>query len=97
MVGWHRRGFKLFRTWKSRKRRPGQALAESDRVRACVARQWFRYSIGRSEVQDLDQCSLQSIDDVFADSNYDIKELLMAITQVPAFRYRTITTPGGGQ
>lgn len=72
----------------------GHALATSDRVRRCVARQWFRYSMGRSE-QEADRCSLQAIDRAFADSDYDVKELLVAITQTPAFRFRTTLTRQG--
>jgi len=72
----------------------GTVLAQSNRVRSCVARQWFRYSMGRSEMAEADQCSLRSIDEAFARSGYDIKELLVAITQTPAFRYRGVSRPG---
>ena len=30
VVGWHRKGFKLFWTWKSRKRRPGRPRIDKD-------------------------------------------------------------------
>lgn len=72
----------------------GRTLAASERVKECAARQWFRYSMGRGE-GDQDVCSLRSIDAEFARAGYDIKELLIAITRTPAFRYRRAVVPGG--
>jgi hypothetical protein len=73
----------------------GQALADSEQVKQCLARQWFRFALGRSESQ-LDSCSLQHIDERFATANTDVRELLIAIAQTPAFRF-VRTTQGDGQ
>ncbi|MEM6996529.1 MAG: DUF1592 domain-containing protein, partial [Myxococcota bacterium] len=63
-------------------------LATSDDVRTCVARQWFRYAFGRIEDNDGDACSLEVLDDAFAASDYDVRELMVALVQTDAFRYR---------
>ncbi|WP_437681276.1 DUF1592 domain-containing protein [Sorangium sp. So ce131] len=62
-------------------------LAQSDEVRSCVATQWFRFGYGRAE-QAEDECSMAQIQEAFAESGYNIKELLVALTQTDAFRYR---------
>ncbi len=66
-------------------------LAESDMVRACVTRNWFRYAYGRAESKDNDACALAQLDEAFAASEYDLEALLVALTQTDAFLYR----PGG--
>lgn len=67
-------------------------LAGSQQVRDCVATQWFRFAYGRAET-DADECSMQKVRATFADSGYDIKELLIALTQTEAFRYRRVVAP----
>jgi hypothetical protein len=62
-------------------------LASSDRVKACVVSQWFRFGYGRFETEE-DTCSVDEIRTAFAASNYDIKELIIALTRTDAFRYR---------
>jgi hypothetical protein len=62
-------------------------LASSEQVKACVASQWFRFGYGRFET-DEDQCSVDEIHSAFVASNYDIKELIIALTLTDAFRYR---------
>jgi hypothetical protein len=62
-------------------------LAQSEEVRQCVATQWFRFAYGRVEGED-DQCSMGQLQEAFAASGYDVKELLVALTQTDAFRYR---------
>lgn len=69
-------------------------LAESDQVRACVVKQWFRFGYGRAE-EKADSCSLSKIQEAFRASGYNIKELLVALTQTDAFLYRRAVTPGG--
>ncbi|WP_437737082.1 DUF1592 domain-containing protein [Sorangium sp. So ce1335] len=69
-------------------------LAESDEVRQCVATQWFRFGYGRAE-QAEDECSMTQIQQAFADSGYNIKALLVALTQTDAFRYRRAPGAGG--
>lgn len=71
-------------------------LAGSAQVQSCYRTQWFRYAYGRGEL-DEDACSLRLLDDAFASG--DIRELLVALTQTPAFQYRPRITdsiePGG--
>ena len=62
-------------------------LASSDQVKACVASQWFRFGYGRFETEE-DKCSVDEVHAAFAASNYDIKELIVALTLTDAFRYR---------
>lgn len=63
-------------------------LATSNDVRDCVARQWFRYAFGRIEDVQGDACSLETIDEAFAASDYDVRELMVALVQTDAFRHR---------
>ena len=62
-------------------------LASSEQVKNCVATQWFRFAYGRSETSD-DTCSMDNLQATFAAADYDIKELIVALTLTDAFRYR---------
>lgn len=62
-------------------------LARSEQVQACVTKQWFRFALGRYE-SEFDTCSMHEAKKKFAQSNYDIRELLVALTISDAFRYR---------
>ncbi len=62
-------------------------LAHSSQVRDCVASQWYRFAMGRLE-QANDLCSLREVQGRFARSKGDLKDLLVAITLTPAFRYK---------
>ena len=63
------------------------ALAESTQVRECVSSQWFRFAYNRTVTTE-DSCSLEQLNQVFADSGFDIKTLLVELTQTNAFLYR---------
>ena len=65
----------------------GQRLAGSRQVSDCVTTQWFRYAYGRNP-EEADACSLARLQAEFAVADYDIKQLLVALTQTDAFRYR---------
>jgi hypothetical protein len=67
-------------------------LATSDQVRDCVARQWFRFSLGRLE-RTQDACTLERLKDEFGASDYDVRRLLLAIVTSDAFRYRPGAAP----
>jgi hypothetical protein len=67
-------------------------LATSHEVADCAAIEWFRYAFGRGDTPD-DACSMQSLKTTFAGANFDIRELLVALTQTDAFRYRQKVTP----
>ena len=62
-------------------------LAQSPQVEACLATQWFRYTMGRAE-QQADACSLEQVKAAFADSGGDFRELLVSLATTDAFRFR---------
>jgi hypothetical protein len=66
-------------------------IANSPRARACLATHWYRYTFGRRE-QAEDTCSLTQVQERFASSNGDLKELLVALTLTDAFLYRPAIT-----
>jgi hypothetical protein len=71
-----------------------RALAESSQVRQCVSSQWFRFAYNRTVTRE-DSCSLEQLNQVFADSGFNIKALLIELTQTNAFLYRrAIETDG---
>ncbi|MDQ3034693.1 MAG: DUF1592 domain-containing protein [Myxococcota bacterium] len=63
------------------------ALAESDDVRSCYVRQWFRFGFGREEV-DADAATLAELEQRFDAAELDVRELLVAMTRTEAFRTR---------
>ena len=64
----------------------GARLASSEQVRRCVAAQWFRFALGRSE-RDGDASSLAAAYQAFEREGFDIRELVVAITRTDAFRH----------
>jgi hypothetical protein len=62
-------------------------LAQSQDVRRCVQKQWFRFALGRFEGED-DACSLAVLEADFAASDYDVRALLLSLVTSDAFRYR---------
>lgn len=64
-----------------------ERLAQSNEVRECYARQSFRFFYGR-ELEDADRCSEAQLLSRFRDSGYNLRELLVALTQTDAFRFR---------
>jgi hypothetical protein len=62
-------------------------LAQSEAVRVCVARQWFRFAQGRQEV-DADEPTITTLAQGLTDSGGHFPKLLIALTQTPAFLYR---------
>lgn len=70
-----------------------RALAESERVRDCVATKWLRYAQGRAPSK-AEQCTGERIAQRFAESGGNIKELIVAIATSDEFRHRP-TIAGG--
>jgi hypothetical protein len=64
-------------------------LSTSPEVRACVQKQWFRFSLGRFEGAE-DACTLQTLNDDFAAADFDVKKLLLSLVTSDAFRYRKV-------
>jgi hypothetical protein len=66
-----------------------EKLSRSEMVQACMVVQTFRFAAGREET-DTDACSIQQLESVFAGSEGNLIELLIALTQTDAFRYRIV-------
>jgi mono/diheme cytochrome c family protein len=64
-----------------------QILAASDAAPACFARQAYRFTMGYLEAPH-DLCGLAAIESRFAQSGYDVRELLVAIVTAPSFALR---------
>jgi hypothetical protein len=66
-----------------------RALAASELVHRCVARQWFRFALGRHDREG----DTPSIEEAFAHydrAGRDLRELIVAITRTTAFRHRRL-------
>jgi hypothetical protein len=64
-----------------------QLLAGSETVHQCVARQWYRYALGRSDALG-DEATLSAIGDTYWAAGGDLPTLLVAITRSESFRTR---------
>jgi hypothetical protein len=69
-------------------------LAQSDTVRECVARQWFRFASARVETSD-DSCSLDALDERFASGGFELRELIIGLVTTDAFMHRRIPAASG--
>ena len=67
-------------------------LAQSQVVRDCMARQWFRFALGRIETRG-DACAMKRLRESFSASGYDVRELLLSIVTSDAFRYYRGASP----
>jgi hypothetical protein len=63
-----------------------QRLAESATARSCVSSHWFQYANARRAAPQ-DQCSMEHVRNAFEVSGGNVRELLVALTQVDAFRF----------
>ena len=68
-------------------------LANSTDTQACYVFQWMRFATGRQPSIG-DSCSLAKVNQQSEITNYNIKDILVAITQTDAFRYRRPTPKG---
>ena len=73
-----------------------ERLAESAQVARCYATQWFRFAYGRGETA-ADTCSLAQLSAAFAGAKGDVRELLVALTQTDAFRFRRAASETTGE
>jgi hypothetical protein len=64
----------------------GAILAKSEKGQRCVTEQWFRFALGRT-IADDDTCAEMQMFTAFAESDFDIRELLVAMVMSPSFRY----------
>jgi hypothetical protein len=63
-----------------------QRIAASRTASDCLATHWFQYSNARP-AEPQDQCSVNQLQEKLAASGGDVRELLVALTQVDAFRF----------
>jgi hypothetical protein len=67
-------------------------LAQSSQAQNCLASQWFRFASGRSDDQP-DSCSIATLEDTFSRSSGDLVELIVGMTQVDSFLFRSPVAP----
>jgi hypothetical protein len=65
----------------------GEKLAASPSVRACLAKQWFRFALAREPVTG-DECSLSSVTGALADGDGDMQQAVRTLVSSHAFRHR---------
>ena len=63
------------------------ALAASDEAQGCFTKQWFRYALGRPEV-DGDTASINTTATTFKTASRDVRELVVGLATSRTFRYR---------
>ncbi|WP_437640056.1 DUF1592 domain-containing protein [Sorangium sp. So ce854] len=63
-----------------------QKLAESEDVQRCFSKRWAEYAYGLT-LRAEDACTGQAIRDAFKASGYNVKQLLIDLTQTDAFLY----------
>jgi hypothetical protein len=68
-------------------------LDQSEQVRSCTARQWFRYVMQRFD-QASDACSTGPVIDAFTTSGYRWESLQTSVIHTPAFLQRRPIVPG---
>jgi hypothetical protein len=71
----------------------GTWLAASPVAQDCIARQYFRFLVGRQESDDPDTASWNRVSAQYVAENRDLRELIVAIVTSPAFVYRQLN-PG---
>lgn len=64
----------------------GEALAEDAQARECLATQWYRFALGRTEAA-ADSCEIRRLADTLGELD-DPKEMLVALVTSNAFRFR---------
>jgi hypothetical protein len=64
----------------------GQRIAASEEAQKCFAGQWMNFGYGRTVVDD-ETCTITNVQNKFKETGYNIKELLLALTQSDAFLY----------
>lgn len=62
-------------------------LSQSDAAKDCMTRLWFRFALKRGE--DADEYTILQAKQRFKESNYDMRELMVALTTSHGFRFRS--------
>jgi hypothetical protein len=66
-----------------------QKLSTADEVRACIAKQWVRFGLGREEVDD-DLPSLDTTMNGWRASGWKMDQLLVSLAKSDSFRYQKV-------
>jgi hypothetical protein len=61
-------------------------LASSQEMQSCFATNWMQFAYGRV-LDAQDDCNKQTVNVAFQNANYNVKQLLLALTQTDAFQY----------
>ena len=61
-------------------------LLASDQVRACVAKQWFRYAFGREATTPADSCTVGALAGELARTNGNLRSVIRATVEQQLFR-----------
>lgn len=61
-------------------------IAASELTQHCFAENWLNFGYGRT-LDAQDSCSVSAVEEAFAQSGFDVKALLVALTQTDAFLY----------
>jgi hypothetical protein len=64
-------------------------LGDSAAAKSCYLTQWVRYGYARDTTEE-DLCTIAELDEQLASSGYNIKDLLVALTQTKTFRFRAV-------
>jgi hypothetical protein len=62
----------------------GQRIAESEEAQQCFATHWLNFGYGRT-LKATEACGVESVRTKFKEAGYDVKEMLLALTQSEAF------------
>jgi hypothetical protein len=62
-------------------------ITESPRSQACFAERWFPSAFGRAD-EAADNCTLDGLVERFAGADFDVRELVVALTLTDTFLYR---------
>ena len=62
----------------------GERLAQGEEVKACFARQWLRYSLGKKETVD-EKCSMEAISAAMSAESNSLTEIFASAVAVEAF------------
>ncbi|HET6146062.1 MAG TPA: DUF1592 domain-containing protein [Polyangia bacterium] len=63
-----------------------QKIADSEEAQTCFASHWMDFGYGRTLGAE-DACTAEAVNDGFKKSGYNVKQLLLALTQTDAFLY----------
>jgi hypothetical protein len=63
-----------------------RAVADSELTHNCFATTWADFAYGR-KLESGDSCTTNQLKQAFTESGYNIRELLLALTQTDAFLY----------